>query len=227
MGLLGLATAFLLRLSRAETVALLIVLMFVNGGNYGLTLNLLRYGQEGLARAIVYFTTSTVIVYTAGMFIASMGRLTWRQSLIQLLRLPPVYAAVLAVAFYTWQIEVPAPLMRAIEVAGAGSIPVMLLVLGMQMADLRGVVNWHMAGPAVLLRLLAGPLIGLLVASMLGLSGLGRATSIIEASMPPAVFTVILATEFNLQPAVVTSIVVLSTLLSPLTVAAVITLFGL
>jgi len=227
MGLLGLAAAFLLRLSRVETVALLIVLMFVNGGNYGLTLNLLRYGEEGLARAIVYYTTSTFVVYTAGMFIASMGELTWRQSLRQLLRLPPVYAAVLAVVVYALRLEVPAPLMRAIDVAGTGAIPVMLLVLGMQMADLRGVARWRLATPAIGLRLLAGPLVGVLVAGLVGLEGLGRATSIIESSMPPAVFTIILATEFNLQPAAVTSIVVLSTLFSPLTVATIITLLGL
>lgn len=227
MGLLGVVMAFLLRLSRVETVALLIVLMFVNGGNYGLTLNLLRYGNEGLARAIVYYTTSTFILYTAGLFIASMGELTWRQSLAQLLRLPPVYAAVLAVVVYTLRFNVPAPLMRAVEVAGEGAIPAMLLVLGMQMADLRGVARWRLAVPAVGLRLIIGPLIGMLVAVLLGLEGLGRATSIIEASMPPAVFAIILATEFDLQAEVVTSIVVLSTLLSPLTVAMVITLLGL
>lgn len=227
MGLLGLAAAFLLRLSRVETVALLIVLMFVNGGNYGLTLNLLRYGNEGLARAVVYYTTSTFVVYTAGLFIASMGELTWRQSLRQLLRLPPVYAAVLAVVVYTLRLEVPGPLMRAIDIAGTGAIPVMLLVLGMQMADLRIIARWRLAAPAIVLRLLAGPFVGVLIAGLIGLEGLGRATSIIESSMPPAVFTIILATEFNLQPAAVTSIVVLSTLLSPLTVATVITLLGL
>lgn len=227
MGLLGLAAAFLLRLSRVETVALLIVLMFVNGGNYGLTLNLLRYGNEGLARAVVYYTTSTFVVYTAGLFIASMGELTWRQSLRQLLRLPPVYAAVLAVVVYTLRLEVPGPLMRAIDIAGTGAIPVMLLVLGMQMADLRVIARWRLAAPAIVLRLLAGPFVGVLIAGLIGLEGLGRATSIIESSMPPAVFTIILATEFNLQPAAVTSIVVLSTLLSPLTVATVITLLGL
>jgi predicted permease len=227
MGLLALIVASIFRLSRSETAALLLVLMFVNGGNYGLTLNQLRYGNEGLARAIVYYTTSTLVIYTIGIFISSMGHLPWRQALAKLLRLPAVYAAVLAVIVYTFALPLPAPLMRGIEVAGAGAIPVMLVVLGMQLADLRATATARLVVPAVLLRLLLGPLIGLLVASLLGLQGLGRATSIIESSMPPAVFTIILATEFELQPAVVTSIVVWATLLSPLTVAAVITLLAL
>ncbi len=227
MGSLAFVMSRLMRLSRAETAALLIVVMFVNGGNYGLTLNQLRYGDAGLSRAVVYYTTSTMITYTIGIFIASMGKLSLRETGRRLLKLPPVYAAVLAIIVYTTNITVPEPLMKGITVAGGGAIPVLLVVLGMQMADLHGNSALRLALPAVSLRLIAGPLLGLLVASMLGLSGLGRSTSIIEASMPTAVFTIILATEFDLHPTAVTSIVVLTTLLSPITVATAITLFGL
>jgi malate permease and related proteins len=47
VGVIGLVLARLLRFNRIETAAFLIVLMFVNGGNYGMTLNLLRYGRMG------------------------------------------------------------------------------------------------------------------------------------------------------------------------------------
>ncbi len=227
MGLIGLLLARLLRFSRIETAAFLIVLMFVNGGNYGMTLNLLRYGQDGLARAVVYYMTSTVLAYTIGVLIASMGRLPWRAALRRILFLPPLHAAVFAVIVYLYNIPIPAPLMRGIDVAGAGAIPVMLILLGMQMADLRGRARWRLAIPAVSTRLLLGPAVGLLVAGGLGLTGLTRSVAIIEASMPTAVFSIILATEFDLQPEAVTSIVVWSTLLSPLTVATVIAVLAL
>lgn len=227
MGLVAYVAARLLRLGRTETIALLVVVMFVNGGNYGLTLNQLRYGDPGLARAVVYYTTSTVMLYTLGIFISSMGEMPWREALARLLRFPAVYAAVSAVVVYSFHISIPAPLLRGIEVAGAGAIPVMLLVLGMQLADLRTIASWRLAAPALVIRLVGGPLLGLAVATLLGLTGLGRATSIIEASMPPAVFTIILATEFDLDPPAVTSIVLVSTLLSPLTIATAITLLNL
>lgn len=227
MGIVALIAAQLLRLNRSQTMAFLIVLMFVNGGNYGLTLNQFRYGGEGLARAVVYYTMSTLTVYTLGLFIASMGQLSWRDSLKRLAQFPVVYAAVLAVIVYSLDLTLPLPLLRSIEVAGAGAIPVMLVVLGMQLADLRRMTDWRLALPAVFLRLLAGPVVALGMISLLGLQGLGRSTSIIEASMPTAVLTIVLATEFDLQPTAVTSIVVLSTLLSPLTVAGTITILGL
>ncbi|MCP4359003.1 MAG: AEC family transporter [Chloroflexi bacterium] len=227
MGGIGLLVSRLLRLSRRDTAALLIVIMFVNGGNYGLTLNQLRYGEAGLARAVVYYLTSTMILYTLGIFIASAGHLSLGQAARRLVTFPAVYAAVLAIIVYNWQIELPGPLLRGIEIAGAGAIPVMLLVLGMQIARVQGRPDGRLSISAISLRLLIGPLVGIFVAGLVGLSGFSRSTSIIEASMPPAVFTIILATEFNLQPSAVTGIVVISTLLSPFTIAAVITLAGL
>ena len=227
MGGIGFVVAKGLRLPRQETAALLVVIMFVNGGNYGLTLNQLRYGDPGLARAVVYYTTSTLILYTLGIFIASAGELTVRASLQRLVRFPAVYAAILAILVYTTNIIIPAPLMRGIEIAGQGAIPVMILVLGAQMASLKGRLDWRLTIPAVSLRLLVGPLVGLFVASVLGLTGLSRSTSIIETSMPPAVFNIILATSFSLKPTAVTGIVIIATLLSPITVSAVISILGL
>lgn len=227
MGVLAFLVARALGLSRRETAVLMIVTMFVNNGNFGLTLVDLRYGEVGLSRAVVYYATSTMLVYTLDAFIASMGRLHWRDALKRMLLLPAVYAAFGAVIVYSLKLTVPRPLMSAIEVAGAGAIPVMLLVLGMQMADLRGGINMRLAVPAISMRLLLGPLIGLAVVTFIGIEGLGRSTSIIQASMPPAVFTIVLATEFGLKATVVTGIVVVATLISPFTIAMAITLLGL
>ena len=227
MGGLAWGTGRVLRLSRTQRAAMLLTVMFVNGGNYGLTLNQLRYGDAGLARAVVYYTTSTMILYTVGIFIASTGQVSWRESLGRLWKMPPVYAAVLAIIVYSFHVTIPTPIMRGIEVAGSGAIPVMLVVLGMQMADMQGGPATKLAVPTITLRLIVAPLIAVGVATLVGLTGLSRSTSIIEASMPPAVFNIILATEFGLQPSAVTSIVVIATLLSPLTVAATISFFGL
>lgn len=227
MGVVGLLAAIVLRLSRPQVVALLLVLMFVNGGNYGLTLNQLRYGSEGLSRAIVYYTTSTIVTYTFGLWLSSMGTLNWKEAARRLLRLPPVYAAVAAIMVYLTNVQLPQPLLRGLEVAGSGAIPVLLLLLGMQLANLQEAAVLRIAIPAALLRLVVGPLSGVMIAAWVGLEGLGRATSIVEASMPTAVMTIVLATEFDVEPQLVTTVVILSTLLSPLTVSFVITLLGL
>jgi malate permease and related proteins len=227
MGTLAFITGRILRLRRADVVALLLVVMFVNGGNYGLTLNQLRYGDEGLARAIVYFVVSTILVYSLGVLIASMGRSNGRGAIARVARVPALYAVFLALIVYTLDLTIPAPLMSALEIAAAGAIPAMLLVLGMNMAEMDGLVSWRLVLPGVSLRLFVAPLVAVALAGLLGLSGLAYATSIIEASMPTAVITTVLATEFDVHAAAVTRVVVASTLLSPLTLAVVITLLAL
>lgn len=227
MGLFGLIAGRLLRLSRPDAVVLLLTIMFVNGGNFGLTLNQLRYGEPGLSRALVFFIVSTMLVYTVGVFLASMGHSDWRHALRRLLRVPAFYAVIVAVFVYTMQLEVPGPLMSAVDIAAAGAIPGMLIVLGMNIARLSGLSSLRLALPAASMRLVLGPLIALVAAGWLGMQGLNRSTSIIEFSMPTAVVTTVIATEFDVQPGEVTSIVVLSTLLSPITLAIFINLFSL
>jgi predicted permease len=128
---------------------------------------------------------------------------------------------------FVLDIQIPNPIMRGVEILSAGAIPAMLVVLGMQMADLKSLDGVWLAVPASLVRLLVAPLIAVLVAGLLGLTGITRSTAIIEASMPTAVITTILATEFNVRPGLVTSTVVLSTLLSAITLPLVITVLGL
>jgi predicted permease len=200
-------------------VVLMLVLMFVNSGNYGLTLNQLRYGEAGLGRAVVYYVVSSILVYTVGVFIVSMGRRSWKASLQKLARVPAVYAVAAAVLVYSFALPVPSPVMRAIEITADGAIPAMLVVLGMNLADLDSFANFRFAAFATSIRLLGGPLVAFAITETLGLQGLSRATSIIEASMPTAVMTTVIATEFDVRPPLVTSVVILTTLASPFTLA--------
>ena len=227
MGVLAFLLARLIKLERSDMATLLIVAMFVNGGNYGLTLLQLRYGEVGLSHGVVYYITSTVMVYTVGVLVASMGKASWRVTIKRMGRLPAVYAALLAIIVYSFNIPIPAPIMSGITITGNGAIPVMLLVLGMQMADMRPADGARYIWPAVGLRLLVGPAVGVLIAALVGLQGIGRASMIIESAMPTAVINLILASEFGLPTTNVARIVVLSTLISPLTIAATITLLGL
>lgn len=227
MGLAGLLASRVLGLEKSEAAVLLLGLMFVNGGNYGLTLNQLRYGDAGLSLAIVFYIVSTILAYTLGVFVVSMGSRTWRESLRKLAGVPAIYAVFIAMIVYGLRIPVPGPLMAAIELAGEGAIPAMILVLGMNMADMEGLAELRLTVPTVLLRLLGGPIVAILVAALIGLQGLGRSVSIIEASMPTAVLTTVLATEFDVRPTTMTGIVVLSTLLSPITLSVLITFLGL
>jgi predicted permease len=227
MGALALVLARLLYLERAHAAAMLLPVMFVNSGNYGLTLLHLRYGDAGLSRGVVYYVTTSLMMYTVGVLIASLGQVSWREAPRRMSRLPAVYAAVLAIVVYNLGITLPAPVMRGITIAGTGAIPLMLLVLGMQIADLRPKDGDARVWPFVGLRLVVGPLVGLGIATLFGLQDVSRSAMIVQSAMPAAILNIIIVAEFGLPIASVARMVVFSTLLSPLTLAATITVLGL
>jgi predicted permease len=96
MGLLARLVAWPFGLDRQMLAAFLIVVMFSNAGNYGLSVILFAFGRDVLARAAIYFVVSAVMMYTLGVFIASSGHRSVWQALAGVARVPAVYAAATA-----------------------------------------------------------------------------------------------------------------------------------
>jgi predicted permease len=71
-----------------------------------------------------------------------------------------------------------------------------------------------------------GPFIALWLSLQFGLQGAARQGNVIEASMPTAVTTTVLATEYKLDSPLVTAVVFVSTLLSPFTVTPLLVYLG-
>jgi len=219
MGLLSLLVGRLFGVGRRVLASLVIASVLVNSGNYGLAATKFAFGDGALARAMVCFVFSTIITYTAGILIASMGKFPARQALLNLMTVPAFYGLVAAgtVRYTSWQ--VPVFLERAISLLSDASIPLMLVILGMQIAEAR---TWPgsrvlLIGVAGFLQLFVAPLVALLLAHWIGLAGQTRQAAVLQAAMPAAVVTTVLAVEYDLDAPLVTGTVVLTTILSPLT----------
>ena len=217
MGLIAWFVARALRLDRVITSAFIVVVMFANGGNYGLPLTSFVFGQDALARATVYFVVSVVLTYTIGIFLASSGRRGFGEALLSVMKIPSIYAAVAAVVITFTGTVLPSVLMRPIKLLGDAAIPVMILVLGMQMERSVRPASLRLVWLAVGLRLVVSGVLGILLAQFLGLDGAARQAGVLQSAMPVAVVTTILSVEFEIEPIFVTSVVFLSTVLSPFT----------
>jgi hypothetical protein len=217
MGVLARIIAIPFRLSRSELSAFLLVVMFSNGGNYGLPVVLFAFGNEALSNATVYFVTSSILTYTVGVFLAAAGRRSFRQAVAGIIRIPAIYGVTAALIIIGVGATVPMSLMRPIGLLSDAALPTMVLVLGMQLERAKMPERPSIVGVAVVLSLIVAPVVALGLTSVLGLSGPARQAGVILASMPVAVVTTILALEFEIAPSFVTSAVFVSTLLSPLT----------
>jgi len=217
IGLIARLVSVPLHLDRPTLSSFLLVAMFSNSGNYAMPVVLFAFGREALSFASVYFVTSAILIYTAGILVAASGRSSVRLALTRLFKVPAIYAVAAAVVVLSTHTTVPLVVMRPIGLLSDAAIPVMLLVLGMQFE--RAALPKHPAAvaAAVILSLVVAPMIAFGLTWQLGLTGLARQAAIVEASMPSAVITTVLALEFDLDAAFSTSVVFFTTLLSPIT----------
>ncbi len=216
MGLVAWLAAMPLQLERKTFTSFLLAVMFSNSGNYAMPVILFAFGREGLAHASVYFVASGVVVYTAGVFIAVRGGHGAGHALARIIRVPSLYALAAAALFLVSHTSVPPMIMRPISMLGDAALPMMILVLGMQLKRATFPSRPAAVLVAVGLSLVVGPIAGMTLAHVLGMTGLARSVAIVVSAMPAAVVTTVLALEFDLDSSFVTSIVFLSTLLSPI-----------
>ena len=229
VGIMGLLTYLLgsfLRLERPALIAILITTMFANTGNYGLPLVSFAFGEQALSYAGIYFVTTTFLFYTLGVFIASLGHMDLKDAALGLFRIPTMYAVLLAILIIVFNVQIPGPIDRAVELAANGTIPLMLILLGVELTRVEFSGSLRAMQLSVGLRLLVAPLLALLLTGLFGIEGFARQGSVTEASMPSMVSSTVLATEYNLDSRLVTAIIFISTLLSPLTLTPLLVLLG-
>lgn len=216
----------LLRLDRRMMAATLLTSTLMNAGNFGLPVILFAFGEKATAYGSLFFVTMMLFSYTVGIIIASMGTASIGQAFINLLKVPTLYAMVLAFVFLRLQWQLPLPLDRSVKLLSDASIPSMILLLGMQFQAIEWTSKITPLAFVNVLRLMIGPALAFGLNLVFGLSGPARQASILESGMPIAVLTTILATEYDTEPSFVTAAVFTSTLLSAITLTLLISILG-
>ena len=226
VGGLTLLIGGVLRFDRQTLAAVMLTTMFMNSGNYGLPLTSFAFGEAALAFASVFFVISSMFTNTLGIVIASTGSMSILGAIKGLFKYPAIYAlaAGILVLQFNWQLS--SGLARTVTLLSNAAIPCMLVLLGMQL------VQTHLEGQALPLmltsgmRLLIAPLLAFGLTRLFGMSGSAYQAVVLEAAMPTAVLTTILATEFDAKPTFVTTAVLLTTLISPFTLTPLLAFLG-
>ena len=225
-GLIAGAVTLPLRLDRQLRVAFLLVVMVSNSGNFALPLVQFAFGPEALAHATVYFVTSSLLTYTVGVFLAASGRRSVPHALSGVFRVPAIYGVAAALAMRAFGVVPPEAVMRPVGLLSQAALPLMILVLGMQLERVTTIERPRLVALAAVLSLLVVPSVSFGLAHLLGLTGPALSAAVVQASMPAAVVTTILALEFDVAPNFVTSVVFVTTLASPLTLTAIVAMLS-
>jgi predicted permease len=210
------------RWGTAERRATVLALASKNCANYGLPVVLYAFGEEGLVVGTMFMITHIVTHMTVGLSIVGWGGdgSRWKR-LLGAFRFPYVYAVGLAFLLRAFgpSFVLPAAAARPIELLGDTWIPLMLVLLGMELARIQIAHVWKQATLLAAIKLILPPLLAFGLVTAFGIDGLVRDVLIVQSAMPTAVNGLLLARQFNVRPDLVASVLMLSTLGSIVTIA--------
>jgi len=130
--------AYLMRGTREDRQAMSLAAVFMNSGFYGIPVCMLAFGDIGFVYATAYVVASATLQSTLGIFIASAGQRRVPDALLTVVKVPLIWAIVVARFLAHFDALPPEPFMKMINLLGQSAIPLGLLLLGMQ---LEGVVR--------------------------------------------------------------------------------------
>jgi malate permease and related proteins len=203
--------AVVLRLAGMPMRVYLPSLTFPNIGNAGLPVCLFAFGQHGMTLAMVFFAVASIGQFTLGPAIAA-GQF----DLKRLLKVPLLHAVAAAMIVLALGWKIPLWASNTLNLLSGLTIPLMLLSLGVALAELKA-ANLGRAAAMSAVRLGLGAACGFATALAFGLDGADRGVIVIESSMPAAVFNYLFARMYNNRPDEVAGVILVSTLMSAVT----------
>jgi malate permease and related proteins len=219
MGITKLACR-LLGYDAAGESAMMLVTVFMNSGNYGAPIVLFAFGRSGFNFAVLIMVFHLILMSIFGVYLASRGKQSTSTSIMNILKMPSIYAMVIGLLFQVLHINIPDTFLQAFDLVGQASVPTVMILLGMQLAELSlKDFDWKAIGVGTVIRLLLSPLVTWAICLLFPLESLLQKVLILTAAMPSAATVLMYAIEFEAKPQFVSSATFVSTVISFFSIA--------
>lgn len=216
------------RLTRAEAGAAVLAVGFGNGLGAALAVVEGLFGGTATRVPLMYEMFATVPVHwSLGVALAAWfggAAVGWKSALV-VLRMPPFWATLIALAINATGVAVPDSLVHAFGVLGQASVPLLLFVVGSTFT-LKGLTRLSVLVPVVLLRPVLGVAVCLLAARALELDGTLLTATTIVAAAPSVAVGIAICERFELDSALFTAALTVTTVLYVLLAPVLVALVG-
>ncbi|KAB7707132.1 AEC family transporter [Bacillus aerolatus] len=199
-------------------------LVLSNSGNYGLPVSELVFSANpaGMSIQIIVSIFQNLLTFTYGFYNSVSAQSSGMAIVKKIMKLPVIYALLLAVLLRWLHIDIPDFLWKPIENTSNAFLAIALVTLGAQVAYLKITRISRPIVWAVLGRLVISPAIALSLIFLLGLSDTTAQALFIASSFPTSRNSALLALEYDNYPEFASQTVLLTTILSSFTVAIVV-----
>ncbi len=241
MAILGVPLYLLLRRRRAAgttTAAILIGGLVMNAGNFGLPVAELTYrtyglffpgmqrAEDGVAVQVLVVMMSSLTIWCLGYSVLALAKGDGLRGAVGYFKLPMIYVIAAGFLLRDTGVRMPGVLLEPLRMVGDAAIPVMLIILGAQLAQRARWPRWRIIGPVMAIKLALVPAVTAAVCWVMGLWPWPAAQIVLGMAAPTAVNTLLLTLELDGDANLAADCVFWTTIASAVSVTAILMLLS-
>ena len=184
------------------------------------------YGTDGIFYLTAYIAVFNLLSWTHGVMILT-DKVTLK-SAVKALKVPAVIATIAGLVFFFLQIPLPGIIAKPVEYVASLNTPLAMIISGITIArsSLKAAVKKGGVYLTAALKLLAGPLIIMLLLKPFGADPVIADTILISAACPTAASAIMFSARYGKNSVYASEIFAVSTLLSAVTMPLIILISG-
>lgn len=185
-----------------------------NTGNLGIPLLLAMFGKTAVFYAVLINLANIFVLYVIGVFLYSLGSYTAKEALKNILSMPVIWSASVALAMNYFGVSLPSAFDQTIEMGAYTSMTLQLIIFGVFLGGLgRFKPDFKLVAWGMGYKFAAVPLLAFAVLSLLDIDPFIKSLIFLQVCMPLAVNNVNLASLYDCKPYTVTANILASSLL--------------
>lgn len=177
-----------------------------NTGNLGIPLSIALFGEESIPYTTLINLVNVFVVYTIGVFYYSRGEFSVRDSLLNILKLPVLWAAMVAIALNLIGYQPSEAIDKTLMMGAYASMTMQLVLFGIYLHGITLTeMNLRLSAWVSGSKFLLIPLIAYAVLQNVSMDPMVKGILFLELIVPLAVANVNLASLYNCAPRTVTA----------------------
>ncbi len=182
-----------------------------NTANLGIPLNIAIFGEASIPYTTMVNLVNIFMVFSIGVFYYSRGSFDTKTSLLNIVKLPLLWAAIIAIMLSLGGYKPPKVVMDTLTMGAYASITMQLVLFGIYMYGTSiKEINPRLIGWVMGVKFIFLPVVAFIVLSFLELDKLIKGVIFMELIMPLAIANVNLSSLYDCKPKTVTTLVLIS-----------------
>lgn len=185
-----------------------------NTGNLGIPLNIAIFGEESIPYTTVINLVNVFVVYTIGVYYYSRGTYNVKNSLLNIVKLPILWAAFIAIGLSVFGYRPSDAVLNTLMMGAYASMTMQLFLFGIYMYSSeikemsKSLIIWTVG-----IKFLLVPAVAFIVLKYIDIDTTVKGILFIELLMPLAIANVNLASLYDCKPKSVTVLTLITSLL--------------